>query len=209
MKPGRTIIELCETHLDGVLQDGMRATERRLGLFANMPAARRWLRRYVAERGDPDPEVSHTTYEATEFVVGPYPLDGLYPKALRVVVYDATGHVRGRITGDRDAPWGGRDPRTCAFKEGELVGLVCGGTYRVGIVCYQPESRRSAARLKDFVTRGDDCYHVGIHDPDDPDEHAHMREPYLWCVAHEVPSALRAALRRRFARTRPELASGT
>ncbi len=202
MKPRRTIIELCETYLDGPPQDGVRATERRLGLFTSMPAARRWVRRYVADRGGPDPDVSHQIYEATELVVGPY------PKKLRVVIYDAAGSVRGRITGDLDAPWGGRDPRTCAFKEGELVGLVWGGTYRVGIVCYQPESRRSAARMKDLVTRGDDCYHVGIHDPDDPDEHAHIREPYLWRVAHEVSNELRAALRTRFARTRPELASG-
>ena len=62
------------------------------------------------------------------------------------------GGTRGVIRGEYEKPWGGRDPETCQFKAGQLVGFASGDVSEIGVVNGLPVSPNEASRWS-AVTR--------------------------------------------------------
>jgi hypothetical protein len=149
-----------------------------------------WLRERVAESEPVDGALFYFT--ADEIVVD------RRRRICNVVTYNRDGSVRGRVSGGVERPWGGREPSTCAYKPGEIVGLVS-DVYRLGVINGLPPSPEEARRSD--VTLGDDLYLVGTLDRSgspETNDHEHVTEPNLFVFAHQVTPEMRASLAQRF-----------
>jgi hypothetical protein len=190
----KTIVELTRVAVEAPLVDGVEARKRRLGLFSTFTAAATWVQRVVAE--DSPEAAALLYYEATEVVLD------YRERFCRSRVYDRDGSIRGETRGGVGRPWGGREPSTCAYKPGDLVGFV--GyvdveVYRVGVVLGLPPSPQEARRWSD-VTLGDDLYLIGVldkHGSPETNDHEHLPEPLLFEVEYEVTPEMREALTKR------------
>jgi hypothetical protein len=188
-----TVVELTQVAVGEPLRDGRRASRARVGLFSSFDKAQAWVaarRERVADEG-----YALLFYGADELVLD-------YAARVRGSrVYGPDGTLRGESSGGVERPWGGRDPATCRYKPGDLVGLVPNDAYRIGVILGLPPSPEEARRSSD-VTLGDDLYLVGTVDEDDPldperYDHEHVPEGELFNPPHEIPEQLRQALFRR------------
>jgi len=191
MSRRRTVVELTEVHVEPPLVDGAPAAFRRLGLFSTFESAARWVSQRVAGDDYDDHGLGYFTGE--ELV-----LDHRR-RVCNSVAYGRNGSVRGHVSGGVERPWGGREPSTCAFKPGDVVGLV-GIVYRIGVVLGLPPSPDEARRWSD-VTLGDDLYLVGVlGEGGSPatNNHEHVSESALFAIDDDVAPETRAALAQRF-----------
>ena len=189
---GRTIVELNEVCVEPPLVDGAQASIRRLGLFSTFDAATRWLPRRVDEDSPDDDALLY--YVANEIVVDSR------ERHCNSTVYDRDGSIRGKVSGGVERLWCGREPSTCAYKAGDIVGLV-GVSYRIGVVLAGPPAPDEARRWSD-VTRGDDLYLIGTLDKvgsAETHDHEHVPEALLFEVEHDVTPEMREALKKRHA----------
>jgi hypothetical protein len=192
MTSKRTIIELSEVSVDAPLADGARAWVHQLAVFSTYEKAESLVRERITKDEDSGGIRYYVLAERTLDVTR---LDDLGD----TTILGADGAVRGLIHGAYETPWGGRDPETCRFKPGQLVGFV-GHVYRVGVVLGLPPSPAEAHRLSG-ITIGDDCVLIGLLSADgspETSDHEHPHEAYLFSVEHELPEERRAALARRF-----------
>ncbi len=189
MSRRRTVVELTEVRVEPALVDGAHAPSTRRGIFTSFATASAWLHSRVRDDRDDDDLLYFTAQEV------------LLDRPRRVcnsVVYDRNGNLRGEVSRGIERPWGGREPSACAYKPGDVVGLVS-DAYRVGVVLALPPSPDEARRWSD-VTLGDALYLVGVLDRNgSPETNEHVTEPELFEVQHEVPAELRTALAKRFA----------
>jgi hypothetical protein len=194
MNARTTVVELTQVAVGGPLHDGRRAVSVRVGIFTSFESAQTWIERRHERARDDDYALAY--YRADELVTD------YAGRICRSKVYEQDGTLRGESSGGVERPWGGRDPSTCRYKLGDVVGLVPGDVYRVGVVLGQPISPEEARRMGDMVTLGDDLYLVGVVDsvsPLDPAryDHEHVVEAELFDPPPNLPEELRAALRRR------------
>ena len=190
-----TVVELKEIAVEAPLVDGSKAWTRRLCLFSAPEVAACWLKSAVeaGSVGGDETDYALLYYTADEIVLD------RRERICRSVVYNRDASVRGIIPGGSTRLWAGRDPATCKFRSGDLVGFVDGARYRVGVVNGLPPSSEEARRWSD-VTRGDDIYLVGVLDAagsPETNDHEHVAEAELFAVEHEVSPELGAALRKR------------
>jgi hypothetical protein len=190
-----TIIELAEVSVEHPLCDGARAFTDVLGFFSTYEKAVTFVRKKIAK--EPDENDGGIVY---------YVLDGKVLDVPRLdsradtTILDRDGSVRGVIRGEYEEPWGGRDPSSCKFKLGDLVGFVWGDIYKLGVVNGCPLTPEEAKGLGDMVTLGDDLYLIGVLGKDgspETNDHEHIHECELFEVTHEVTAEMRAALKTR------------
>ena len=190
-----TVIELHEVTVEPPLTDGAGARAHRLGVFSSFETASTWLQtRVVKKTGkESDDDYALLSYTADEVVVD------YRERFCRSVVYDRDGSVRGVNPGGGMRPWGGRDPETCRFKLGQIVGFVDGEVYKLGVVNGLPVTPHEASHWSG-VTLGDDLYLVGVLNKDggaNTNDHEHVHESELFVVEHEVAPEVREALKMR------------
>jgi len=187
-----TIVELHAAYVTGPLRDGLEMDMTRLGLFNSIGAATRWLRRAIPqeaeylkpEPGEPETRIHHAS--AAVITISPYPSD------IVEVIYDETGRVRGKIDHSAD-PWAGRDPKTCKYALGDMLGYVSCSKYRIGIVYGLPPHVQGLKRGLDST---DNRYTLAFDNDGDKWAHQHIAEPLLWKIEHPVPRALQRTLRK-------------
>jgi hypothetical protein len=190
------VIEVTEVSVEAPLVDGARAWVHEHGFFSAYEKAISFVHRTIAEKAkDADDDAGIRYFVLDEKVLDAPRLEDTGD----TMFLGADGGVRGLIHGAYETPWGGRDPETCKYKVGQLVGFVDDGRYRVGVVNGLPVSPDEASRWSD-VTLGDDLYLIGVFDKDgspETNDHEHIPEPLLFEVEHEVAPELRKALKKR------------
>ena len=192
----KIVIEVTEVSVEAPLRDGARAFTSELGFFSTLEKAVNFVRKKIADKAD----------ETDDDGIRYYVLDGKVLDVARLdsradtTILDRDGSVRGVIRGEYEEPWGGRDPETCKYKLGQIVGFVDGDVYKVGVVNGRPVSPEKARRLGDMVTLGGDLYLIGVLGKDgspETNDHEHIHEPELFEVEHDVTTKMRAALKKR------------
>ncbi|MFI5297300.1 MAG: hypothetical protein ACHREM_04320 [Polyangiales bacterium] len=188
-----TVFEVTEISVESPLRDGADAWTYRRAIFTSLDRATAWVRERFARVGSETADYPIHYWTVDELVVDT-DLGGV-----RTWYFDEDGSPRGERSYAVERLWGGRDPSTCRYKRGDLVGFVDCDKYRIGVVLYRPPSPADARRLGDIVTLGDDRYlvgTVGLDAPSDADryDHEHVTEPSIFPAPADVDPELRRAL---------------
>jgi hypothetical protein len=197
MSPKKTIVGVTEVTVEAPLVDGARAWAHELGVFSTYENAASFVRKRTMDDGDED-DAGIRYFVLDEKMLDMARLDDMGDTT---ILGDA-GSVRGVIHGAGETPWAGRDPGTCRFTLGQLVGFVDGDRYRVGVVNGLPPSPREADEWNG-VTLADDLYLIGTLDGDgspETNDHEHVSEAALFAVGHDVAPEVREALKKRHER---------
>jgi len=176
-------------------EDGVEIETHVLGHYSSLDVALAWVAgEEYRERYDPgDPEEYVLQLIATEHVLDAGPND-----FRRQIAISTSGEVIGEIGPDDDfeEPWEGRDSATCQWQRGDIVSVISGHRYRIGVVLAPPPSPDWIQRHPGIeVTRGDDVYLVGY--PGTVCDHSHPMEWEIIKPLDPVPDELRAELERR------------